>query len=154
MAWITLTEDHLKTLMAGPEWTALTNAVLSAGQTAEALVTEALDDTTKRVLGYVGACPDNRLGPEGTIPDELKHTALVIARARLFTRLPGLKSLHDEIRQKEYDGAVDELRSVASCKFAIVQPDVVGEEQPGGAEVQVVRHRGTVAQRGDTSGLM
>ena len=119
MAWITLTETHLGERLAAAELAALQTAAVGAyGNT----VPDVLDSVVAEVRGRVAANGRNQLGAAGTIPEELKAAALAIARWRILSRLPGVKSLQDEARRSEYADALSLLAAVADGKFAILQP--------------------------------
>ncbi len=130
--WITLTADAVKTRLTKPELTALLGAARQAEQTDAGLLAEAASSVASEVRGYVSACSRNRLGPEGTIPEELLGSSLALVRRYLFTRLPGMKSLYDEVRQKETEDALTRLRDTAKGFFAVVAP-----ESPAPAAEQV-----------------
>lgn len=153
MAWITLTAEDVQRRLASAEYSALLNAAKQVAQDPADLVAEAIAEITQQVRGYVAACEKNTLGDGQTIPDETKAAALALVRDYLFTRLPGLRSLNDELRQKETDRAVAMLRDVAACKLAIVLPQTPATQQAGGPAIQLVKSRPTVAGRDQTSGL-
>ena len=119
MAWITLTETHLGERLAAAELAALQSAAVGAyGNT----VPDVLASVVAEVRGRVAANGRNQLGAAGTIPDELKAAALAIARWRILSRLPGMKSMQDEARRAEYSDALALLAAVAKGEFAIQQP--------------------------------
>jgi hypothetical protein len=133
MAWITLTAGAVKTRLTKPEMSAVLTAAKQTDQTAEDLLDAALASVTAEVRGYVSACDRNRLGEAGTIPDELETAATALIRRYLFTRLPGMQDLFDEIRQTEVKDALARLRDTAACKFAIVPP---ADPAPAAEQVQ------------------
>src|SRR4051794_29328669 len=98
MAWITLTETEVQNRLAKAELTALKSAAIAAGQTASAILAAAIAAVVGEVRGYVAK--KNTLGAAGTIPEELESTTLALIRRYLFTRLPGMKGLFDELRQQ------------------------------------------------------
>ena len=155
MAWIALTEALVQNRLAAAELTALKSAALAGSQTSAGILADALGAVTREVRGYVGSCQRNTLGEAGTIPDELESAALALLRRHLFTRLPNMKALFDELRQKELDQAVALLRDVAACKFAIVAPTDAAPtaEQPAGTGVALVASRTRVATRETMAGL-
>ena len=127
--WITLQPDDLASRLAAAEYAALQTAAVGAyGNT----IPNVLNDVIAEVRGRVAACKSNQLGPEGTIPEELKATALAIARWRCLSRLPGMKSMQDEARRVEYSDALALLADVAKCAFAITQPTAPIEADTGG----------------------
>lgn len=152
--WITLSSTDLEYYLSGPEMSALPNAAKAAGQVAADVIAEAISDSIKRVRGYVSACATNKLGEGETIPEELKSATLCLARKRIFTRLPGMKSLDDEPRQQEYKDSVELLRDVAACKFGIVPPEEAAADQAAGTAVEEVSSRTRVAKRADLNGLL
>ena len=88
----------------------MTSASLPDGVTAAEIIADELSRTVAQVRGFVSANKSNALGDGETIPDELKDAALVIVRYKVFTRLPGMKALLDELRVKEYEEATRLLR--------------------------------------------
>jgi phage gp36-like protein len=152
MSWNALTVEDIATRLTETEMGALTTAATGAGQTKEALIAAAVDAVTAEVRGYVAACSRNVLGAEGTIPYELESSALALVRRYLFTRLPRMKSLYDELRQRETEDALQRLRDTAACRFAIVPPEEAGP-QAGSGGVQLISSRQRIAGRKETSGL-
>lgn len=130
--WNTVTSDDVKTRLSKPELTALLTAARQLDQTDEGILADAIAAVTAEVRGYVAANSRNQLGPAGTIPDELQSAALALLRRYLFTRLPNMKALYDEIRQGETEDAMTRLRDTARGLFAIVPP-----ESPASASEQV-----------------
>lgn len=152
MPWSALTVADIETRLTDPEMSALTSAATVAGQTKESLIAGAVAAVTAEVRGYVAACSVNVLGPAGTIPYELEGAALALVRRYLFTRLPRMKSLFDELRQKECEEALQRLRDTAACRFAIVPPEEAGA-QAGSGGVTLISSRERIARREDLSGL-
>jgi hypothetical protein len=120
MSWITITADEVKTRLAGAELSAFQTAALATGQTDP--LPEITAQVVDEVRGYVAACRSNTLGPAGTIPPRLLSATLAIIRFRLANRLPGGTALVDDLRVKEYEGAVSLLGKVAECDFAVEDP--------------------------------
>lgn len=152
--WITLTPDKVKTRLTQPELSALLTAAKQDEQTADGLLADAIGAVAKQVRGRVGAHQPNVLGPDATIPDELEASALALVRRHLFTRLPNMASLFDELRQKECDDALAELRDAARGLIAIVPPEAPAPagEQPGGASPSIAP-RVRIYRREDGEGL-
>lgn len=125
MSWITLTEAHVLTKLSAPELAALKSAATGAGQ-ADPLP-EIVAQVVREVRGHVAGCDKNTLGPAGTIPDELQGAALNRVRYELATRLP-VASLLTDARKESNRDALTLLQRVASCQFAIVQPETAGEQ--------------------------
>jgi hypothetical protein len=134
--WNALTSDDVKNRLTKPELTALLGAARQVEQTPEGILADAISTVTSEVRGYVAGCARNQLGAEGTIPDELASSALALLRRYLFTRLPNMKPLYDDIRQTETKDALDRLRDTAAGKFAIVPPEAPApatEQASGGS---------------------
>lgn len=124
MSWISVTVADIATRLADPELDAARNALVAAGDPLPDIVSAVVAE----VRGYVGACRTNRLGPAGTIPDELLNAALALIRGRLLSRLP-VTSLDTDARRKEVDSAERLLREVAACRFVVSLP---AEPAPAG----------------------
>lgn len=154
MPWSAMLPADVARRFAAAELSAVKTAAKSAGQDGDVILSEAIADVTMQVRGYVGGCTRNTLGPDGTIPDELKSAALALVRDYLFTRLPGLKGLNDELRQKETERAMAQLKDAAACKLAIVPPTTPADDQAAGPAVQSVSTRTRVATREKMSGLL
>lgn len=135
MSWITLTTDDLLAGLSGPEKSALQTAAKAVGQGDP--LAEHVANVTNEVRGYVAACAKNSLGPDGTLPSELKSDAVAIARWRAATRL-NIASILSPAREKEYDNANTKMRDVAKCAFAIIAPATPAAAQASGTSVQVV----------------
>lgn len=153
MSWIVLTEAQLQDRTAGPEYAAYAAAALAEGQ--DNPIPGILESVTAMVRGYVASCARNTLGEAGTIPAALMDTACVIARHKICTRLPkvGAKFL-DDARIKEFNVAERQLRDVAACKFAIVQPDVPSEESVAATSVEAIPPPTRVATAATLDGLI
>jgi len=117
--WVTITENDILTRLAAPEVNALKTAATAQGQ--ENPLPEILAAVVREVRGYVAAFPGNKLGPDGTIPDELQVAALNRARYELATRLP-VASLLTDARKESNADAIARLRDVAKGTLRIVQP--------------------------------
>ena len=138
--WITLSSADVQQKLAADEYDAVTSASLPDGVTAAEIITDELSRTLAQVRGFVSANKSNALGDGETIPDELKDAALVIVRYKVFTRLPGMKALLDELRVKEYEEATRLLRDVSAGRFAIVPPTTpaADDEQAAPSTIETV----------------
>jgi hypothetical protein len=123
--WIELIEAHLLTRMSGVELDRLRSAVLEEGQADP--VQDVFDQVTRKVRSRVAACMQNKLGPEGTIPDELLDDALALCVMKVMTRPGGTTIDPEEQRAKDAVQAEANLRDAANCKIAIEQPPVAEE---------------------------
>ncbi len=128
MAWVTLTENDVERALSGAELAAFKTAALATGQ--EDPLPGILASVVREVRGRVAACQRNKLGPDGTIPDECEAHALSMIAFRLINRLPGMSKFL-EARQKASDDAAQFLRDVALCHVAITQPEEESAEETG-----------------------
>jgi hypothetical protein len=150
--WLALTVDMLKQRVSGPEYEAYTTAALASGQTDP--IPDILADVVTMIRGYVAACSQNVLGPEGMVPGSLKSQAVIIARHEVITRLPGLdKKFLGDGRVREYEAAMRLMEQVAACKFAVTQPEEASEEEIAGAAVEVALRPCRKATRETLDGL-
>jgi len=129
MAWTALTETEVLTRLTGSEVTAFKTSALASGQAdpLPLVVTQVVDE----VRGYIAATGKVTLGASGTIPSKLISATLAVIRVRLCNRLPGMKSLLDEFRMKEYDNAITLFQQVAAGKFAVEEPVTADTETIG-----------------------
>jgi hypothetical protein len=125
MAWITITDAAILGKSAGAEVDAARSAALAIGQTDP--VPGLVEQIVREVRGYVAACKDNKLGPAGTIPDELLGAALNRLRFECATRLPG-GALLDEDRRAANRDAIAMLRDAGACRIVLEQPDTPSTE--------------------------
>lgn len=126
MAWLALTLDRLKTRLSKPELDRIPSAARASGQSAEGVLTSAIAEVTREARGHVAV--HNRLGPAGTIPDELDNAILALVRRTIYGRLPGLEEMMDETRKSEIRDATRLLQRVAEGKFRIVPPEELGPQ--------------------------
>jgi len=124
MAWVTLTEDHIRSRLAAAELTSLKSVETVAGQD---VLADLIGQVTDEVRGYVEACSVNSLGADGTIPERLLVAAGNLVRYRLLNRLPLNAPALLEERRSEYRDAVQVLRDVAGCRFRVDDADPTSE---------------------------
>lgn len=127
MSWITLTPVHITEALSDAELDALRTIQLAPGQ--EDPIPKAIFRTCKQVNGYVAAQAGHPVGQDNTVPEELLTSAISIARWRVIGRLP-VKLFATEVRRKEYEDALAELKDVAKGDFAISFPADPAAEQP------------------------
>lgn len=154
MAWISITIDSLKGIMADAEYMGITEASLPDGKTATEIVEEEIAKSVTEARGYVAGYASNVLAPGETIPDELTASVLAILRYRVITRLPGMKRFLDDRRVAEYEEAMRKLRDVSKGALRIVNPETPAPEQAGGSTIQVVRRAVRQVTRGNMKGLL
>lgn len=155
MAWNTITPDNLTGILSAAEYASVTTASLPEGKTGPEVVAEVISNAITEARGYIAGNSENILGEEGTIPDELRASVLVIVRYRVFTRLPKMKALLDALRVDEYNEAMRKLRDVSAGKFKLVQPltPAAPDQQPGGGSVGLVSKSRKRMRRENTGGL-
>jgi hypothetical protein len=152
MSWTTITEAKFLEQCAGPEVTAIKSAALGTGQSEP--LTATIAKVVQEVRGYVAACAQNRLDSDTSkIPAELEADAIAIVRYRALNRL-NVRSLLSESRAQEYRDALDKLKMVAACKFALEQPtDVSTQVIPSGSAAEVVTSTTRQSTRSNLAGL-
>ncbi len=130
--WIILTTDYLLSRVTAPEKAALDTAARDPRQ-ASALA-EIAPQIASQWRGKIGrwATLDKR---PAAVPDELLIDLLADFRYRAFTRLPGMKSLLDELRVREWDRAMKTLDNLKD--FAIAPPDPENLPDPAGSGRQM-----------------
>lgn len=98
--WIAVTKDLLISRVTEPERKALATAATASGQDPLADIAADVVSEWRGALRTVTV-----LAAGSTLPDEIMTHALADFRYRAFTRLPGMKSLLDDLRVKEWDRA-------------------------------------------------
>jgi hypothetical protein len=116
MAWITVTVNEVFEELAPLE--------------AAALKAIAPGDRFVTILGRAvnaarGACRAGgyKLGPDGTVPDQLESDVVAIARWRCLIAYPQLAKLQTKERQEAYTAAMERLDKVSVQKIKIEPPD-------------------------------
>lgn len=155
MPWFAPTLDLCRQRIAGPEWDALSEAAADLSQDGDAMARDVIATQVGRIRGRVAARPENMLGPEGTIPDELTGAFQALWVYDFITRLPKMKRLLDELRVKARDAAEGELRDTAKGLIKIVPPEQPAAPalQAGGSGVALVSSTPRRARRDQTNGL-
>ena len=117
MSWFLLSSETLQPKVNGPELSALRAAALRGGHPDP--LQEILSEVVQEIRGYVAA-GGFALGPAGSIPENLLGAALAMIRYRLYTRLPGARSITDA-RWHDNEDALMLLRQVARGHFQITE---------------------------------
>jgi hypothetical protein len=128
MAWITIAETDLVTVLSSAELEAYRAAALKVGQADP--VAPAIAQVADLVRGYVGGNAANVLGAAGTIPQKLLATALDILAVRIPMRVGKTPAAG---RQDAHDKAIKLLEQVAAGKFSIEEPLVETTETASGS---------------------
>lgn len=106
--------------MAGPELEAVRRAAGDAEGADADMLPAIIATVTDEVRAHIEDCPENRLGPAGTVPERTIHHALAIIRNRLLSRL---NMEAGDSRNIEYRDAVAFFRRVSECRVKIELPD-------------------------------
>lgn len=101
MAWIQLTEIDVLSRLTDKEATAVKTAAVRGGQpdVVAKIISQCVQDWRGLLRRH------HSLSDGQTIPSELESHVLAEIRYRLFTRLPGMKSLLDQLRVAEWEEA-------------------------------------------------
>lgn len=150
--WITPSTTTLRQVLSATELTAL-NAAATGGSAIDpaALMARAIQE----VRSYVGSCPRNRLGADGTIPDETENDCYAITAFRVIARLPFKEN--DPIvalRRAGMKDAIAHLTAISKGDIKVVPATVFSDFQVGGVATELVREgcsRGTPVY---TNGLL
>ena len=120
MAWIELQEMDVLSRLTDAEATALKTAATRSGQpdSVAKIIAMCIQDWRGKLRKY------HVMASGQTIPSELEIHVLADIRYRLFTRLPGMKSLLDELRVEEWREA---NRQKASLKDSVFEDAVTAE---------------------------
>lgn len=140
MAWRSITTDDVLQTLAGAEMTALQTAAKASGQSDP--LPGVIADIVNEVRGYIAAGQFD-LGPDGTVPDQLRRATLIMIRTAAASRLP-VKSFSTPQREKEQEESLQRVRDAAKRLFMVESPLTQGSEKIGGATVQLVRPGRTV----------
>ena len=147
MAWVTITEEEVRSAMSAPELSALEVAAAQVGQ-------EVLYEITKQVVqecrAHIADCAANQLAEGDTVPQRVVHHVIAIVRMRMLTRVDMEAS---EDRRAEYRQALRFFERVSECKVAIEAPEGATEESGGTPGMQTLFSRDQVAGRSRLSGL-
>ena len=131
MAWITLTPDDLQGRLTAAEIDTVTT-VAGNGNTIQQIISE----VTSEVRGYAGTA--STLGPDGTIPDEAKSSALSIIVLRYVSQIPSGK-LVTEARTKAAENGQTFLRDIGNGKVRLVPPTIAAPQQTARPSVLTVQ---------------
>tara|TARA_R110000851_G_scaffold123855_1_gene253818 strand:+ start:458 stop:886 length:429 start_codon:yes stop_codon:yes gene_type:complete len=124
MAWITLTEQHIKSRLSVNELETVNDAGQESGSEVSRLpgiITQA----TGLVRGRVSSCRDNQLGEAGMIPEELLWAAAAICKYMLLNSIPTGSELGLDERKEENRRAHDMLDQAAKCELLISGSDSI-----------------------------
>lgn len=126
MSWITLSSADLAAVTA--ELATVKSIMLPGGVTADEVIAQELESTAALVRGFKPSSIS--LGPDGTIPLELKDAALAITRVKVFTRVKALNQFLTDARLTEKKDALELLKLWQAGKFAVVASAESATDQP------------------------
>jgi len=118
--WRAITDLDVETVLSGPELEAIRSAAGDAEGDAADMLPAIITTVTDEVRAHIEDCPQNRLGPAGTVPERVIHHALAIIRNRLLSRL---NMDAGDSRKVEHRDAVTFFQRVSECKVKIELPD-------------------------------
>ena len=118
--WRAITDLDVETVLSGPELEAIRSAAGDAEGDAADMLPAIITTVTDEVRAHIEDCPQNRLGPVGTVPERVIHHALAIIRNRLLSRL---NMDAGDSRKVEHRDAVTFFQRVSECKVKIELPD-------------------------------
>jgi len=118
--WRAITDLDVETVLSGPELEAIRSAAGDAEGDAADMLPAIITTVTDEVRAHIEDCPQNRLGPSGTVPERVIHHALAIIRNRLLSRL---NMDAGDSRKVEHRDAVTFFQRVSECKVKIELPD-------------------------------
>lgn len=151
MAWSAISATDVEEALSGPELAAVrTRAGASDGSDDDKLA-GIIAKVTDQVRGYIEACPKNRVGAAGTLPERVHLHAIALIRVALLNRLNLNVS---EARMEEYKEARRYFERVSECKVSIEQPDggdVVTEANS--SEIETINKPTSQASRAKLNGL-
>lgn len=117
MAWRALTPSDVHGVLSDAELDALDAAARPQGIGPH--IEAQISAVTATIRGYIAGCPRNTLGPAGTLPLTLHHTALAILAVDIPARFAGLNFDPHEIRRNAKRDALRLLADVAACRFEV-----------------------------------
>lgn len=116
MAWTEITSANVFPRQS--ELETILDIELPDGTTGDELLDATIAQVVREVWGYLRAAVAKgylqALGPAGTLPESLVASAAVLIRRSVLGRIPGLESLHGQIREDEVKTAEKFLRDVAT----------------------------------------
>jgi hypothetical protein len=118
MAWIPLSSTDILNSLTEAEQSG------TSSESSQSDLTVIVSSVSNLVRGKVNSSKRNqgRLGPEGTIPDELYAAAISIARFKYLTHLPGTQLITKE-RAADKDEAYAQLEAVATDELVVITAD-------------------------------
>ena len=147
MAWITITEKDVLTVLSGPQLEGVREAALDPIQPDP--IAPTVSQVVALVRGYVAGNPANQLGAGETIPAKLMAPALDLIAVRVPQRIGQSPS---EGRKDLAKDAIRLLERVSEGKFDIEEP-ADPEAGSGGASVEIASATDRLTGRDKLQGL-
>ncbi len=152
MAWRALNEADLAGHLSDTELQRIRAAAV--GKNGDPIA-DTLLGIANTIRGYISAHPANRLGPDGTIPEELVDCAMHIAVVHVWTRVGGGLLDPKGLRKEAADEAMKLLRDVAKGLFRVQPPPTADAQAPGagGADCELASGKGNFPVSTELNGL-
>jgi len=152
MSWRAPTEADLVKHLSGTELQRLRAA---ANGLQGDPIADTLSGIANTIRGYISAHPSNRLGPDGTIPEELIDTAMHMAVVHVWTRVGGALLDPKGLRKQAADEAQKLLHDVAKGHFRVQPPPAADTQVPGagGADCELASGKGNYPASTELNGL-
>jgi len=137
MAWTAVTSEDVLS-----EFTLREQEAVTASQDGEDSLDGILTRTLAMARGFISAA-GHTLGDAGTVPDQMLHDVIAVARWRLLVSVAALKPLATEHRKQAHDNAMKRFESVGSgdlrVELASAVPDDNWQGNWGGQERLLMR---------------
>lgn len=126
MSWIALSSDDIENSLTATE-----QSLMETDSSTEADLTTIVASVTTLVRGKVNSYRPNqgRLGPAGTIPDELWAAAISIARYKFLSHLPQNQLMAPD-RENDKVDAYAQLEAAATGDLVIIRGDEISGQSP------------------------
>lgn len=121
MSWNTLSAAQVAAQLTAAEKAAVDTA---SGASPLAGITS---NSVAEVRGYIRA-GGYTLGTGDTVPDALRHAAIIVSIWRFLITLPNAEKLQTKQRETEYERAVKLLERVADGEFDLEEPAAADDE--------------------------
>jgi hypothetical protein len=114
------------------EWNTSEPGAIAKQQAAQDNLPNVLARAVMRVRGAIAA-GGYALGPDGTIPDQVRDSVIAFTRWKLLLSLPEVnESMLSKSRKADYDDACKRFEAISQQKERIESPDGAPAEAPSG----------------------
>lgn len=125
--WITITPLLVQGRMTAEELAAFTEVGLSEDQTPEQVLADTIRQIVDKARGYLATAVRKgylrKMGDSGTVPSRMVIVVCNVIRYEVATRLPGMSSLIDPLRQEQHKADLKYLEGVAAGTPAMEDPE-------------------------------